>query len=142
MSILTKANIKAEFTTGNTITQDRCVDLIDSSTVPLVSNVGNISTTITTDASTADLFRVIADTSATLQNPTSCPDGKVITWEITQGSGGSKTITLDTKFVIPSSASSPLPFSTAAGLMDILAVKYNSVTDKFLVISMVPGYNL
>ena len=142
MSIIQKSNVKAEFQTGDVITEATMIDLIDSSTVPLANNAGHFSTSIPTDASTSDIFRVIADTSVTLSNPTNCADGKAITWEITQGSGGSKTITLDTKFVIPSTATTPLAFSTVAGKMDILAVKYNSVADKFMVISMVAGYSI
>lgn len=142
MAIIDKANVKVNFQTSDVPSEAQFVDLIDSSTVPLANNAGHFSTSIPTDASTSDIFRVIADSSVTLSNPTNCPDGKAITWEITQGSGGSKTITLDTKFVIPSSATTPLAFSTTAGKTDILAVKYNASADKFLVVSCVPGYSL
>ena len=140
--IKSKANVKSEFITGEVITQATLIDLIDSVNVPLANAAGHFSTSVPTDASNADIFRITADTSVTIANPTNCPDGKAITWEITQGAGGSKTITLDTKFVIPSTATTPLAFSTVAGKTDILAVKYNATADKFMVISMVAGYTL
>jgi hypothetical protein len=49
-------------------------------------------------------------------------------------------VTLGSKFVIPSSATSPLPFSTAANAMDILAATYHAGRDKWDIIAFVPGY--
>ena len=141
MSILSKVTVKATFETGDTPTQAQFADLIDSVNVPLAGNL-TYASTVNTDASTADLFRLTLTGNVILANPTGCPDGKAITWEITQGSGGSKGITLGNKFVIPSSATTPLAWSTAAGNTDILAVRYNASADKFLVVSLVPGYTL
>lgn len=138
-----KSNVKSYFQTGDIPTENQFVDLIDSSTVPLANNAGHFSTSVPTDASTADIFRITADTDIILENPINCPDGKAITWEITQGVGGNKAITLGDKFLIPTSASNPLVFSNVAGYTDVLAARYNSyanVAGKFYVISMVPGY--
>ena len=96
--------------------------------------------TLNTDASTGNLFRVTLTGNVTLANPTNATDGKAITWEIKQDGVGSRTVTLGSKFVIPTNATTPLAWSTAANAMDILAVRYNAGADKFYVLSMVGGY--
>jgi hypothetical protein len=67
-------------------------------------------------------------------------DGKTLRWRIRQGGTGSRAVTLGNKFVIPSSATSPLSFSTAANVMDILAATYHAGRDKWDVIAFVMGY--
>ena len=65
-------------------------------------------------------------------------DNSTIT--MTQDGSGNRGVTLGGKFVIPSSATSPLPWSTAANKMDILAATYHSGRDKWDVVAFVPGY--
>jgi hypothetical protein len=96
--------------------------------------------TVTTDASTGDLFDLTLTGNVTLANPTNPVDGKTIRWRIRQDATGSRTVTLGNKFVIPSTATSPLPFSTAANKMDILAATYHAGRDRWDVVAMVPGY--
>jgi hypothetical protein len=96
--------------------------------------------TLNTDASAGDIFDVTLTGNATLANPTNPADGKTIRWRIRQDATGSRTVTLGNKFVIPSSATSPLPFSTAANKMDILAATYHAGRDKWDIVAMVPGY--
>ena len=141
MTIQSKATIKATFETSDVPTQAQFADLIDSVNVPLAGDL-TYASTLATDASLADVFRVTLTGNVTLSNPTNAIDGKAIVWEIKQDSTGSRTITLGDKFVIPSSATTPLAWSTAANKTDILAVRYHSASDKFLVVSMVPGYSL
>jgi hypothetical protein len=96
--------------------------------------------TITTDASAADIFDLTLTGNVTLANPTNPVNGKTIRWRIRQDATGNRAIALGNKFAVPSSASSPLPFSTAANAMDILAATYHSGRDRWDVIAMVPGY--
>ncbi len=96
--------------------------------------------TVTTDASAGDLFNLTLTGNVTLANPDSPVDGKTLRWRLRQDGTGSRTVTLGNKFVIPSSGSSPLPFSTAANAMDILAATYHAGRDKWDVVAFVPGY--
>jgi hypothetical protein len=96
--------------------------------------------TISTDASAGDIFDVTLTGPATLGNPTNPVDGKTLRWRIRQDGTGNRAVTLGDKFVIPSSATSPLPFSVAANKMDILAATYHAGRDKWDVVAMVPGY--
>ena len=72
------------------------------------------ASTLNTDASVGDIIDVTLTGNATLANPTNPTDGKTIRWRIRQDGTGNRAVTLGNKFVIPSSATSPLPFSTAA----------------------------
>ena len=96
--------------------------------------------TLNTDASAGDIFDVTLTGNVTLANPTNPADGKTIRWRIRQDGTGNRTVTLGNKFVIPSSATSPLPFSTAANKMDIFAATYHAGRDKWDVIAFVYGY--
>jgi hypothetical protein len=98
------------------------------------------SATLTTDASAGDIFDITLTGNVTLANPTNPASGKTIRWRITQDGTGSRTVTLGNKFVIPSSATSPLPFSTAANKTDVLAATYHAGRDKWDVIAFVMGY--
>ena len=96
--------------------------------------------TVATDASAGDLFDLTLTGNVTLANPTNPVNGKTLRWRIRQDGTGNRTVTLGNKFQIPSSASTPLPFSTAANAMDILAATYHAGRDKWDVVAMVPGY--
>ena len=98
------------------------------------------SSTINVDAKYGDMFDIALTGNATLANPTNPVNGKTIRWRISQDATGGRTITLGNKFNIPSSASSPLPWSTAANKMDMLAATYHAGRDKWDVIAFVPGY--
>ena len=96
--------------------------------------------TLNTDASAGDIFDVTLTGNVTLANPTNPVDGKTIRWRIRQDGTGNRTVTLGNKFVVPSSATSPLPFSTAANKMDILAATYHAGRDKWDIVALVMGY--
>jgi hypothetical protein len=98
------------------------------------------SSTINTDAGAGDIFDITLTGNTTLANPTNPVNGKTLRWRITQDSTGSRTVTLGNKFNIPSSATSPLPFSTAANKMDTLAATYHAGRDKWDIVAFVPGY--
>ena len=107
---------------------------------PTVSDIGTTSGSVASDVSTGQIFDITVNGSTTLSNPTNSIDGVTVRWRITQGGSGSNSISLDTKFNIPSSASSPLPWSTGVGVTDILAATYDSGRDKWDVVAFVPGY--
>ena len=96
--------------------------------------------TLNTDASAGDIFDVTLTGNATLANPTNPVDGKTLRWRIKQDATGSRAVTLGDKFVIPTSATSPLPFSTAADKTDVLAATYHAGRDQWDVIAFVMGY--
>lgn len=140
MSIISKATIKTNFEDGDHPNQDQFEDLIDSAMVP-ISVSQTYSSTVNTDASVADLYRLTLTGDVTIANPTSAVDGKVYTWEITQSTGSPHSITLGNKFILPASASA-LAWSDTIGLTDVLAVRYNQANDKYMIIAMIPGYTL
>lgn len=98
------------------------------------------ASTLNTDASVGDIFDVTLTGDVTLANPTNPVNGKTLRWRILQDATGNRTVTLGDKFAIPSSATSPLPFSTAANKMDILAATYHAGRDKWDVVAFVMGY--
>ena len=142
MSIINKSNVKSNFETGDIPTQANFVDLIDSFTVPLVSTVVTSAGNVATNVSTADIFEITATGAINIDKPTNNINGKTITYLIKQGNVGSNAITLDVSFVIPDSATNPLPFSTDLNKTDMLVAKYVQSVDKYLVIGCVPGYSI
>lgn len=115
---------------------------------PMVFNAGIVprvvpltyGSIVNTDASTGDIFDLTLTGNATLANPTNPADGQTVRWRITQDATGGRAVALGDKFVLPSSASSPLPFSTAADKMDLLAATYHAGRDKWDVVAFVMGY--
>ena len=107
---------------------------------PTVMNLGDVSSTVSTDADTGQIFDVRLTGSVTLSNPTNPTNGITLRWRIKQDGSGGRTVTLDSAFKIPSSATSPLPFSTIPDTTDLLAATYNSATDKWDIIAFVMGY--
>jgi hypothetical protein len=98
------------------------------------------NTSLNTDASSGDIFDVTLTDNVTIENPTNPVDGKTIRWRISQDGSGNRSVVLGGEFVIPSSATSPLPWSTAANKMDILAATYDAGRIKWDVVAFVPGY--
>ena len=98
------------------------------------------ASTLATDAEAGEIFDVTLTGNVTLSNPTNPVSGKTLRWRIKQDGTGSRTVTLGNKFQIPSSATSPLPFSTAANAMDVLAATYHAGRDKWDVVAFVMGY--
>lgn len=107
---------------------------------PTVSSLGSVSGTVNTDSSTAQVFDMTLTGNITLANPSNGVNGVTVRWRISQNNVGNKGVTLGNKFVIPSSATNPLAFSTAANAMDILAATYHAGRDKWDIIAFVPGY--
>lgn len=107
---------------------------------PTVVNLGSVSGTINTDASSGDIFDLTLTGSGLLSNPTNGVNGQTLRWRISQDNVGNRSLSLGNKFDIPSSATSPLPFSSGSGVMDILGATYHYGRDKWDVIAFVMGY--
>ena len=110
-----------------------------ASSNPTVVQLGSVSGTINTDASLGDIFDLTLVASGILSNPSNSIDGDTIRWRI-KYNADSLALSLGNKFQIPTSATSPLPFSTASGVRDLLAATYDQSEDKWDIISFVPGY--
>jgi hypothetical protein len=139
MSIQDKPTIKAYFETGDKPTQAQFAHLIDSAVgklkVPLA-----FANPLVTDLTTGYLFTVTVTGNMKIENPTGAIDGNSYTWWVKQDGVGGHAITLGTKFKIPSSATTPLAWSTAAGAMDMFVAQYDSDADLFYVVALIPGY--
>jgi len=107
---------------------------------PTVISNGTVSGSVGTDVSTGQIFDMTLSGATTLSNPTNAVDGVTVRWRITQDGTGGHTVALGSEFQIPSSASSPLPWSTAANATDILAATYHAGRTKWDVVAFVPGY--
>jgi hypothetical protein len=107
---------------------------------PTVVSNGTVSGSVGTDVSTGQIFDMTLTGATTLSNPTNAVNGVTVRWRITQDGTGGHSVTLGSDFQIPSSASSPLPWSTAANATDILAATYHAGRSKWDVVAFVPGY--
>jgi hypothetical protein len=94
--------------------------------------------TIAVDAALGNHFQVTIAGNRTLGNPTNAVDGQKLVFEIVQGSGGSHTLALDTKFNV--GADVTITLSTVAGKKDFLGVVYDLTNDRFDVLAFVAGY--
>ncbi len=95
--------------------------------------------TITVDASAGNDFRVTIAGNRTMGNPSNPTDGQKITFQVTQGSGGSFTLAWSSAFEF--SAGLPRPtLSTTAGLTDLLCFIYNATKGMWLLAAFVPGF--
>jgi hypothetical protein len=96
--------------------------------------------TIAVDASAGNDFRVTLAASRTLGNPANPADGQKITFQITQGSGGSAAITWDADYEF--SVGLPQPtLSTTAGQTDLIGFVYNAAKGKWLCAAFVSGFS-
>jgi hypothetical protein len=109
-------------------------------TTTTVIELGSVSGTINTPANSGQIFDITLSGSGLLANPTGGTDGQTARWRISQDGAGNRQLSLGNKFKVPSTATSPLPVSTASGAMDILAATYDSGRDKWDVVAFVPGY--
>ena len=96
--------------------------------------------TIAVDASLGNDFRVTIAGNRTMANPANPADGQKITFQVTQGSGGSFTLTWGSSYEF--STGLPLPtLSTAAGETDLLCFIYNGTKAKWLLAAFVAGFS-
>lgn len=94
--------------------------------------------TIATNAALGNDFRVTIAASRTMGAPANPVDGQMIEYQITQGSGGSFTITWNAAFNFGAAGAPTL--STAATKLDIIGFKYNSTKSQWLYTGSMLGY--
>jgi len=83
---------------------------------------------ISTNAALGNTFTVTINGNRTLDNPTNLVGGGTYQWEITQGSGGSHTLSYGSTFAWLS-GSAPI-LSTVAADVDLISCVYSSATSK------------
>lgn len=97
------------------------------------------ASSVVTDASLSNQFRVSLGGNRTLANPTNAFDGQLVMWSIKQDAVGSRTLTLGDKFRFGTDITS-IVLSTGQGKTDKLGAQYNSGDDKWDVVSFVRGF--
>jgi hypothetical protein len=106
---------------------------------PAVVNLTDAAT-IAIDASLGNDYRVTIAGNRTVTTPANPTDGQKITIQVTQGSGGSYTLSWSSGFEF----SAGLPqqtLSTAAGMTDLLGFIYNAAKGKWLFVAFVAGFS-
>jgi hypothetical protein len=95
--------------------------------------------TIAVDASAGNDFRVTIAGDRTIANPSNPTDGQKITLQVTQGAGGSSTITWGSGYEFSTGLPQPT-LSTKAGDTDLLAFIYNQDKGKWLLAAYLNGF--
>ena len=96
--------------------------------------------TIAVDASLGNDFRVTIAANRTMGNPANPTDGQKITFQVTQGAGGSATITWGSSYEFSDGLPQPT-LSTKAGQTDLLGFIYNAAKGKWLLAAFVNGFS-
>jgi hypothetical protein len=96
-------------------------------------------TSIATDASKGNLFRVTLGGNRTLSNPTAAVDGQLATWEIIQDGTGGRTLAYGGDFAFGTDVPNCTVTSTA-NKRDFLSAIYNAAAGKWFVTRCVRGY--
>jgi len=105
---------------------------------PTVVNLAD-GATIGVDASLGNDFRVTIAGNRAIGTPANPTDGQKITLQVTQGTGGSFTLSWGSGYAF--SAGLPQPaLSTTAGLTDLLGFIYNAAKGKWLFVALVSGF--
>ena len=106
---------------------------------PAVVNLTDAAT-IAVDASLGNDFRVTIAGNRTMGNPASPANGQQIIFQVTQGSGGSFTLTWDSGYEFSSDLPRPT-LSTTAGQTDLLGFIYNAAKGTWLLAAFVNGFD-
>ena len=106
---------------------------------PAVVNLTDAGT-IAVDASQGNDFRVTIAGNRTMGNPANPSDGQQIIFQVTQGSGGSFTLTWASGYEFSSGLAQPT-LSTAAGHTDLLGFVYNAAKGTWLLAAFLNGFS-
>lgn len=87
--------------------------------------------TISLDATLSNSFRVTLGGNRTLSNPTGLIDGQMFLIRVIQDATGTRTLTLGSKYRVPSGV---FVLSTAASSKDLMACQYDSTDDTIWVV--------
>lgn len=115
-------------------------NLTSSNTLKSIKDLASTAGTLAVDCTGADIFRVTLFENTIIGNPTNAIDGKSYIFWLTQDTAGSHTLTLASKYIVPSDATSPLGWHSTGLSMDIFAAQYDATKDKFYVVSLVGAY--
>jgi hypothetical protein len=96
--------------------------------------------TITVNAALGNDFRVTVNGNRAMAKPTNPSDGQKIVFQVTQGTGGSFTITWDSSYEFSSSLPQPT-LSSTAGQTDLLGFIYNAAKGTWLLAAFVNGFS-
>jgi hypothetical protein len=96
--------------------------------------------TIAVDASLGNDFRVTLAGNRAVGNPANPSDGQQIIFQVTQGSGGSFTLTWGSSYEFSTGLPQPT-LSTAAGQTDLLGFVYNAAKRTWLLAAFVNGFS-
>jgi hypothetical protein len=99
-------------TASKVLTADKLVDAGAFVTITPVANVG------ATDMALGRNFTVTCNANTTLSNPTSVKVGQVVTYEIVQGTGGSRLVTWGSNF---KTGDGTMTLSTSEGDKDLVS---------------------
>jgi hypothetical protein len=94
--------------------------------------------TIAVNASEGNDFRVSIGASRVVGAPASPVDGQRITLQITQGGGGSFSVTWDGVYIFGSAGQPTL--STPAGMTDVIGFIYNAAKGKWFCVGTALGF--
>lgn len=97
------------------------------------------ASTVVLDAYVAGLYDIILTGNLTLGTPVNPQDGQIIRLRLIQDATGSRTLTLNSSWVLPTTISSTT-LSTAAGTCDQLTANYRRFNQKWNVTSLLLGY--
>ena len=95
--------------------------------------------TIAVDASAGNDFRVTIAGNRTMATPSNPADGQKIMLQVTQGTGGSYTLSWDSGYAFSAGLAQPA-LSTTAGEVDLLCFIYNSSKSAWLLAAFVSGF--
>jgi len=126
--------------TMNPWTDQLDITTVEQGTSSTVTPITPSSGTISTNCAVGRVFKATITENSTIANPTNGVNGRTYAWWIKQDGTGGWTVSLGTKFVVPSSATIPLDWDLTASKMTIFAAQYDSTADKFYVVSLVGGY--
>jgi hypothetical protein len=96
--------------------------------------------TIAVDASLGNDFRVTVAGNRTMGTPASPENGQQVIFQVTQGSGGSFTLSWDSGYEFSSGLPQPV-LSTGAGQTDLLGFVYNGSMGTWLLVAFVNGFD-
>jgi hypothetical protein len=142
LSVIQVADVPVlnQSTTGNAAT---ATNLAGGATLPdyLAPATGTLTfgSTIPVNAASANAFNLtLTASTGTISNPTNPVDGQVIRFRITQGTGGTFTVTWGTSYDFGTGTAPTL--STTAAKVDIIAFEYISSISKWCCLGSGLGY--
>jgi hypothetical protein len=143
-SVLSQATASPAAAAGRTVLARQAAALAGATNVeqgalaPAVVSLADAAT-IAVDASLGNDFRVTIGANRTMGTPSNPTDGQKVTFQVTQGSAGSSTITWASGYEFSTGLPQPT-LSTTAGQTDLLAFIYNGSKNKWLLAAFVNGF--